>query len=752
MTKQEIAPGVSVITIAEIGLSVLCGCPENAVKLLIAAGTVADREIAGVRCQTGPNAVLLSDLSAQNGMFCNLAEFPVLQMLYFQGLGIPGHPGNTGRKPMLIGLREQVAAQAEYISLGNYGLPSLRDIVDAGVPDEVAADRWRIKLAFAFGAIKPTEELLDLRVVDQDAIELGSGAFLRRLGINRYEFIYGQETLEADLNLAPGQRYPTSYSLPRRPLERADFAVTHIGDGDGWDPTRPCTGSLIEAAGSLYLVDAGPNIADSLEALGIGVSDLRGVFQTHAHDDHFVGLTALLASERRPVLYATRSVRATVARKFRALAGIDQVDFNNFFDFVPLAEDEWNELDGLDAMPIFSPHPVETSAFRFRRRSGAGYKVYAHMSDIAAFAVIDRMAAADPAKPGMRPELAAAVKSAYLQAADVKKLDIGGGMIHGAAADFAADSSGELLLSHLGRPLTAAEAAIGRRPDFGDVSVLIPTPAGTAAAEADAAAAPIADAPERTAFLKTLPLFGAPLSDGLRRAIASAASPRRAEAGEGLDMAEGLTVIVSGSVRLGLGRRVLEQLEPGDYFGETAVLYRTAPLLSATAAETCSLLVIPDALLSPVPLVLWRLREAFERRLTKLRAVFPFKWVSAYSVGVPELDDQHKREFALVDATVAFFRESPDASGPRPVVEELFAYAREHFRTEERLMAEAGYPRLIEHRHEHERLTATLEVLRRRADRLKAAELTDFLKDWILRHTLLVDRRYVGYLSAPRSG
>ena len=41
------------------------------------------------------------------------AEFPVLQMLYKQGMLVPGHPNNTGAKPLLIGARAQVDAQHE---------------------------------------------------------------------------------------------------------------------------------------------------------------------------------------------------------------------------------------------------------------------------------------------------------------------------------------------------------------------------------------------------------------------------------------------------------------------------------------------------------------------------------------------------------------------------------------------------------------------------------------------------------------
>ena len=749
MIKNDIAPGVSLVEVPEAGLTILCGCPENSVKMLIAGGFIQKKEEKGVVYETGPNVVLLSDMPVQGGRFSNLAEFPVLQMLYMQGMGIPGHPGNTGNRPLLVGLREQVAAQAEYIYIGNYGLPTERDLLEAGLPSKVASERMRMKLAFAFGSIKDTEELLDLKILDKDAIELRNEVFLRRVGLNRYEFLYRKETVIVDMNLPAGTQYPAPYKLPRRPLRRADFAVTHLGEGDGWDPERPCMGSLIEANGSLYLVDAGPNIADSLDALGIGVSDLRGVFQTHAHDDHFVGLTALLASEKRPILFATPPVRASIMRKFRALAGMDEIAFDQFFDFLPLREGEWNQLDGLEVMPVFSPHPLETDILFFRVRIPGGYKSFAHLADLTSFSVLDKMTTADPEKPGISAALAAEAKRAYLVPADVKKIDIGGGMIHGEALDFLNDDSGEILLSHTSRSLGPSELAIGRRPGFGEQSVLIPAPSAHRAPVRKPVPQEIPQVvQERVALLATSPIFAPPLSLAALQAIALSATIRHATAGVRFKTSDGLLVVSSGVVHIRSGNLLLEKLGQGGSFGEESLLYRTAPLLSGLAATNCELLFVPEDLILDKPLLLWRLRERFDHKLVALRSNFPLEWIPAYSVRIKKLDEQHKEEFALIDATVRFYRNRPDVPEPLPIVDELIVFASEHFQTENELMEKHGFPHFRDHRDEHQRLEETLENLRKRMDEVEAAEIVNFLKDWILRHTLLMDRQYIDYLTS----
>ncbi|MBF0436838.1 MAG: hypothetical protein HQL77_15905 [Magnetococcales bacterium] len=62
-----------------------------------------------------------------------------LQMLYKQGLILPNHSNNTGQKPLIIGLAEQINVQLQYIYRGTYGLVSKEEIEGAGVGSQEAA-------------------------------------------------------------------------------------------------------------------------------------------------------------------------------------------------------------------------------------------------------------------------------------------------------------------------------------------------------------------------------------------------------------------------------------------------------------------------------------------------------------------------------------------------------------------------------------------------------------------------------------
>ncbi|MFY9326984.1 MAG: bacteriohemerythrin [Georgfuchsia sp.] len=471
--KIEVARGIQWIEIPEVSLRVLCGCPADAVKHLIKRGLIMPQEIEGVACETGPNAILFSDLSIQNGEFANLAEFPILQMLYKQGLLLPNHPNNTGCKPMLIGSAEQVESQMNYVYRGNYGLVSREEIIEAGIPAEQAEEMMRLKLKFAFGRIQPTRNFLDTRIVGDSVVEIAEGVSLRRLRANLFEFSYCGQKVTVDLNLQVGETYECAYQLDYHRFHPQYFSVIHSGEGDGWDTNRPCMSSIIIYQWRVYLIDAGPHLAKTMAALGIGIDQVDGIFHTHAHDDHFVGLTTLMGAGRRIRYYATPLVRVSVAKKLAALLGIEEESFADYFDVQDLTFDAWNDVEGLEVMPIFSPHPVETNIFTFRVLWGEGYRTYAHFADIASLDVLQDMVTDQPQVPGLDRRAFERVRSAYLLPANLKKIDIGGGMIHGSAKDFRGDASDRLLLAHRAGELTAEEKKIGSSATFGSIDVLV---------------------------------------------------------------------------------------------------------------------------------------------------------------------------------------------------------------------------------------------------------------------------------------
>ena len=186
ITRTLVAPGLYWVAVPEADLFIQCGCVEDSVKHLIRRGLITAVEKNGVTWETGPNTILLSDLMLQGGHFSNLAEFPVLQMLYRQGMGLPSHPNNTGRKPLLIGNSGQIKAQLEYIHRGNYGLISVNELLETGLSEEEAELVWNLKMEFAYGKIEQTDYLIDSIVLTNQEMEIRQGVYIRRDDINQF--------------------------------------------------------------------------------------------------------------------------------------------------------------------------------------------------------------------------------------------------------------------------------------------------------------------------------------------------------------------------------------------------------------------------------------------------------------------------------------------------------------------------------------------------------------------------------------
>lgn len=467
----QVGTGVFWLQIPEAGLYILCGCPSEVVKLLMRKGLNTSAVKNGVQFETGPNVILLSDLLVQNGGFSNLAEFPVLQMLYRQGMIIPGHPNNTGVKPMLMGSSDQIRAQLEYIHRGNYGLLSKEEIMASGIDEKTAEIYMRVKLKFAFGQIREPSQFLQTLEIDEHPQEIRNGVTIQRISFNQFRFTYRNKNADIDLNLQKDVFYKSPYSLGHHRIKRHYFAVLHTGSADGWDPERNSMSSVLMFQGRIYLLDVVPGIINSLNALGIDISEVEGIFHTHSHDDHFAGLPELICTDRRLKYFATPLVRSAVAKKFAALMSINEEKFSQFFEIHDLEFDKWNKCDGFEVMTLYSPHPVENNLLLFRALDAEGYRIYAHWADLASFAVMDKMVGVGP--NDVPSDFIEKVKADYLRFADMKKIDIGGGMIHGMAKDFAQDPSKHLVFAHLARPLTTEEMAIGSEASFGSIDILI---------------------------------------------------------------------------------------------------------------------------------------------------------------------------------------------------------------------------------------------------------------------------------------
>jgi hemerythrin len=472
--KIKVSDGIYWVEIKDKNLKILCASPADSIKHLIKNGFNKTLEQNGYSYESGPNAILLSDIPIQNGQLSNLSEFPILQMFYRQGMLIPNHH-NSNQKPLLIGTSQQILSQTNYIYRGNYGLVTQEEIEDAIGNKEKAKELLKLKLKFAFGKITNPNKLIDTISVDNtNRVEIKEDVFIQRKDCNLFEISYKDESIEVNLNLNSRQKYNSPYQLGYFDIKREFFAVIHSGQGDGWNTSQPSMSSVLMYQGKIYLIDAGPNTENMLEALGIGISEIEGIFHTHAHDDHFAGLANLIKSDKKIKYFATKLVRDSVVKKFSALLNIEEFYFEHYFDVIDLKLDSWNNINGLEIKPMLSPHPVETNIFIFRTLWKESYKSYAHFADLTSLDILNSMASDNDEENGISLEFLEKVKQNYLEYADVKKVDIGGGMIHGESKDFKNDPSKKIILAHTSGEFSTQDKEIGSTASFGTLDVLIP--------------------------------------------------------------------------------------------------------------------------------------------------------------------------------------------------------------------------------------------------------------------------------------
>jgi len=468
--NKKVAAGISWIAIKEADLYLCCGCPADTVKHLKKADIINRAEIDGHFYEHGPNALLISDTLIQNGQIANLAEFPILHMLYIQGLNLPHHPNYKKNTPILIGYEDQINAQLEYASVGNHGLSSIDEIVSAGISPEDAKKIFATKIYYSGGKITHMRELIKSCILNEEKTEIKNGVYIQRMDINKFQISYKNEIAYINLNLAEDQHFPAPYTLPFKELSPGRFSITHTGEGNGWDENRPCMASVIHHNDRIYLIDAGPNILNNLASLGIGLSEIDGIFLSHIHDDHFAGITELLNVERRLNFYATKLVRITAEKKLKALTNSKLELLQVAFNCIDIEFNTWNNVNGLEVRPNYSPHTVETSTFDFRAKNNGVYKTYKHLSDTINLKEFEKII--DNTPDLFTKEDYRSVKKNYLGKVNLKKIDVGGGIIHGHLSDYEQDKSDLLVMAHTSSELEKpGENFINVK--FGDTHTLI---------------------------------------------------------------------------------------------------------------------------------------------------------------------------------------------------------------------------------------------------------------------------------------
>lgn len=122
-------------------------------------------------------------------------------------------------------------------------------------------------------------------------------------------------------------------------------------------------------------------------------------------------------------------------------------------------------------------------------------------------------------------------------------------------------------------------------------------------------------------------------------------------------------------------------------------------------------------------------------------------WDDKYKVGVAIIDEQHRGIVTAINSLHHFIREGHGEEALQPTLTILEQYIRIHFSTEERLMADAGYPAINEHILMHRELSGkTNKLLRDSISANDTNSVLKFLRDWWMNHINIEDRKYSPYV------
>lgn len=125
-------------------------------------------------------------------------------------------------------------------------------------------------------------------------------------------------------------------------------------------------------------------------------------------------------------------------------------------------------------------------------------------------------------------------------------------------------------------------------------------------------------------------------------------------------------------------------------------------------------------------------------------------WDNILSVGVDEIDDDHKKLIHIFNILSRALRDKESKDYLAATLSELINCTVWHFSHEERLMLKHGYKELAEHKAEHQELIQSAQELQQeilQSDKPFTDEHLQFLERWLTEHILTADGRLGAYLS-----
>jgi hemerythrin len=120
-------------------------------------------------------------------------------------------------------------------------------------------------------------------------------------------------------------------------------------------------------------------------------------------------------------------------------------------------------------------------------------------------------------------------------------------------------------------------------------------------------------------------------------------------------------------------------------------------------------------------------------------------WADKYSVGVAEIDNQHKKLIETINSLNEIIRTIPDKDKIEIIINNIVEYKKFHFATEEKYFHQFGFEGTTLHETAHHNFDINVKkLIETHSDNplALAFSLIDFLEDWFLKHLTNMDQLY----------
>lgn len=126
------------------------------------------------------------------------------------------------------------------------------------------------------------------------------------------------------------------------------------------------------------------------------------------------------------------------------------------------------------------------------------------------------------------------------------------------------------------------------------------------------------------------------------------------------------------------------------------------------------------------------------------------EWNEGFSVGVTEMDNQHKQLVKLLNDLYSAMQSKKSSEIIGNVLNKLISYTKTHFTSEEEFMKKHSYPGLANQIKEHAAFVDKALKFKSDYDAGKTSmsvSITSFLKDWLVNHISVSDKKYGAHVN-----